>query len=401
MDITSAHRTGMEDAFLRARHAAGGAALRSTRPRSRGTIELDPPGGHSSLRVCDLTTVPFSAGTARLRRKSRRRSRGSAPRHRGRFAGVSVTDSLVRNLNALIGCSDEWMCRSLQSVFEEKGYTATREGSGKKVLKEARRGVFDVIVLDEPLDDLPAVDVCVALRDDPLFDHATPIVVTSSAHATPKTRAAALAAGAWDYCTQPLDVDGLFMKLETFLRARRELAVAQAQCLMDPASGLYTAFGLQQVSEQLGARALRRHEGFACVAVSSLPADKEISTDQSKSDDGDGFAEMASVVREQMRKSDVIAQTGASRLAIIAPDTDAAGVRLLVARFQRALDEASKDTTLAGRFRLRAGYCAVADLATANLNLTELVERAERALDRVSTGTFAGGIAGWEELPLA
>ena len=175
-------------------------------------------------------------------------------------AGVSVTDSLVRNLNALIGCSDEWMCRSLQSVFEEKGYTATREGSGKKVLKEARRGVFDVIVLDEPLDDLPAVDVCVALRDDPLFDHATPIVVTSSAHATPKTRAAALAAGAWDYCTQPLDVDGLFMKLETFLRARRELAVAQAQCLMDPASGLYTAFGLQQVSEQLGARALRRHD---------------------------------------------------------------------------------------------------------------------------------------------
>ncbi len=305
-----------------------------------------------------------------------------------------------RTLNALIGCSDEWMCRSLQSVFEEKGYPATREGSGKKVLKLARRGIFDVIVLDEPLDELSAVDVCVALRDDPLFDHATPIVVTSSAHATPKTRAAALAAGAWDYCTQPLDVDGLFMKLETFLRARRELATAQAQCLMDPTSGLYTAFGLQQVSEQLGARALRRHEGFACVAVSSSATDKQSSKEQDPSD-GDGFAEMASIVREQMRKSDVVAQTGASRLAIIAPDTDAAGVRLLVARFQRALDDASKDTTLGGRFRLQAGYCAVADLATANLNLTELVQRAERALDRVSTGTFAGGIAGWDELPLA
>ena len=306
-----------------------------------------------------------------------------------------------RTLNALIGCSDEWMCRSLQSVFEDRGYTATREGSGKKVLMHARRGVFDAIILDEPLDDLSAVDVCIALRDDPLFDHATPIVLTSSAHATPKTRAAALAAGAWDYCTQPLDVDGLFMKLETFLRARRELVAAQAKCLMDPASGLYTAFGMQQVSEQLGARAQRRHEGFACVAVSSSPATEDSAKDQSKSADGDGFAEMASIVREQMRKSDVVAQTGASRLAIIAPDTDAAGVRLLVARFQRALDEAAKDTTLAGRFRLRAGYCAVEDLATSNLNLTELVQRAERALERVSTGAYGGAIAGWEELPLA
>lgn len=314
--------------------------------------------------------------------------------------GALVTDSLVQKLNALIGCSDEWMSRSLQSVFDEKGYAAARESSGKKVLKLARRGIFDVIVLDEPLDDLPAVEVCIALRDDPIFDHSTPIVITSSAHATPKTRAAALAAGAWDYCTQPLDVDGLFMKLETFLRARRELEVAQAQCLMDPTSGLYTAFGLRQVSEQLGARALRRREGFACVAVSSSATGNEASKDQAQSD-GDGFAEMASIVREQMRKSDVVAQTGASRLAIIAPDTDAAGVRLLVARFQRALDEASKDTTLAGRFRLQAGYCAVADLAASNLNLNELVQRAERALDRVSAGTFAGGIAGWDEVPLA
>jgi len=309
-----------------------------------------------------------------------------------------VKDSLARSLTALIGCSDEWMCRSLQTVFEERGYTATRAGSGKKVLKLARRGVFDVIVLDEPLDDLSALDVCVALRDDPVFDHATPIVITSSAHATPKTRAAALSAGAWDYCTQPLDVDGLFMKLETFLRARRELAEAQARCLIDPANGLYTAFGLQQVAEQLGARGLRRHEAFACVAVSS---DHEPTEGLTKSADNNTFAEVANVVREQMRKSDVVAKTGASRLAIIAPDTDAAGVKLLVARFQRALDEAALDTTLSGRFRLRAGYCAVADLATANVNLTELVHRAETALDQVSAGGFAGAIASFDELPLA
>ena len=87
------------------------------------------------------------------------------------------------------------MCRSLLTVFEEKGYTATGVGSGKEVLKLARRGGLDVILLDECIDELAAVEVCVGLRDDPLFDHATPIVITSSAHATPQSRAAAYSAG--------------------------------------------------------------------------------------------------------------------------------------------------------------------------------------------------------------
>src|SRR6266566_4848148 len=145
-----------------------------------------------------------------------------APRDNGDL----LMETRPRKLSALIGCSDEWMCRSLQTVFEGKGYEAIRVGSGKKALQLARRGGFDVIMLDERIDDLPAVEVCVALRDDPLFDHATPIVITSSAHATPQTRGAAYAAGAWEYCHQPVDVDGLFLKLGTFLRAREELTVA-------------------------------------------------------------------------------------------------------------------------------------------------------------------------------
>ena len=304
-----------------------------------------------------------------------------------------------RKLSALIGCSDEWMCRSLQTVFEGKGYAAIRVGSGKKALQLARRGGFDVIMLDERIDDLPAVEVCVALRDDPLFDHATPIVITSSAHATPQTRGAAYAAGAWEYCHQPVDVDGLFLKLGTFLRAREESTVAQSQCLMDPTSGLYTQFGLEQVSEQLGARALRGHEAFACVAFSPQIADREIENDQAFGSGIGDFANVANVVKVQSRKSDVVAQTGEFRLAILAPDTDAEGARLLVARLQRELDAASRKTTIPREFRLRAGYCAVADFAAANLDLKELVHRAESALDHVPAAGEGSGVVSFDELP--
>ena len=306
-----------------------------------------------------------------------------------------------RQRAALIGCSDDWMCRSLQTVFEEKGYTATRVASGKQVLKLARRGGLDVVLLDERIDELPAVEVCAALRDDPLFDHATPIVITSSAHATPQSRAAAYGAGAWEYCQQPLNVDDLFLKLGTFVRARDELEVS-SQRLVDPATGLYTLFGLEQLSGQISARAVRRHEPLACVAFSPARADREVANDRALGAERSGFADVTNVVRVQSRKSDVIAQTGEFRLAILAPDTDAKGARLLVARLQRELDAASNKTKIPGAFRVRAGYCAVADFAAGNVDMKELVHRAESALDHVPTGgEGSSGVVSFDELPLA
>jgi DNA-binding response OmpR family regulator len=296
---------------------------------------------------------------------------------------------------ALIGCSDEWLCRSLETVYSERGYKVVRTGSGKQALKLARRGGVDVMMLDERLDELTGVEVCVALRDDPLFDHATPIVIVSSSHSTLPGRTAAYAAGAWEYCHLPLDVDGLFLKLGTFLRARQELEASQAKSLMDPSSGLYTPFGLHHLAEQLEARAVRKHEAFACLAFS--PESTEAGA-AARNDDG-AFAEVAHLVRDQARRSDIVAKTGASQLSILAPDTDAAGARLLVARLQKQLDAASNSSSLAGSFRLRAGYCAVPDLAAADIDLTELVHRAESALARIPADGHGATVMAFDELP--
>ncbi len=306
-----------------------------------------------------------------------------------------MNPTLARKLTALIGCSDEWLARSLESVFVEKRYEATRTGSGKQALKLARGGAFDVLLLDERMDDLDGGDVCAALRDDPIFDHATPIVVISAAHSTLPSRTAAYAAGAWEYCHLPLDVDGLFLKLSTFQRARDQHAAAESKALMD-SSGLYTQFGLYQVAEQLAARALRKHEAFACLAFSPQPAG-EGSEQTRKIDDAGAFADVANLVREQARKSDIVAKTGDAQLSVLAPDTDAAGARLLVARLQRALASSGK-RKMGTPVRLRAGYSAVSDLAAAKVDLNELVHRAESALASVPTSGDGETVVGFDDL---
>src|SRR5438105_3929834 len=166
------------------------------------------------------------------------------------------------------------------------------------------------------------------------------------------------------------------------------------------ASGLYTQFGLSQVAEQLGARAQRNHEAFACVTFSPQPAGRG-SEQTRKIDDAGAFADVAHLVREQARKSDVVAKTGTSQLSILAPDTDAAGARLLVARLQKQLDAASKKTKLGTSVRLNAGYCAVSDLAAADMDLNELVHRAETALASIPKSGNGDSVVSFDDLPVS
>ena len=184
------------------------------------------------------------------------------------------------------------------------------------------------------------------------------------------------------YCIQPVDAELLMLKLGTFIRARREAEGARSRALVDQFTGLYSEYGLQQWGEQLGARALRKREAMACVVVMPTTSNGEAAA-YTPEQSSDALAEITDVCRSQSRRSDVVGYLGDSRVAILAPDTDAPGVVRLIERLQAALGEASAKSR-SGRktATLRAGYCVVPNLAVANLGPNELVRRAETALQR-------------------
>jgi DNA-binding response OmpR family regulator len=292
------------------------------------------------------------------------------------------------------------MSRSFESVFEQHGYAVARVKSGARTIKLARRANPDVVVLEEGIGDLDALRVCSALGDDPLFDHTVPIVITSTAHVTSATRHAAYAAGAWEYCSHPVDLEALMLKLSTFRRARSETLARRGERLVDRESGLYTASGLLSLGEHCGAPAKRRHEPLACVALTLRTSDREVPGPiVSDEEHVDNFATVAELCRMQSRKSDIVAHVSESRLAILAPDTDAAGARLLVNRLRDALERSTDRTVDAGELELRAGYSAVADLAQAGVEPAELVRRASTALDHLQFADTGGSLMSFDELP--
>ncbi|HJP85470.1 MAG TPA: response regulator [Gemmatimonadaceae bacterium] len=301
---------------------------------------------------------------------------------------------------ALIACSDDWMSRALENVFQQRGYVVAHTRSGIQALELARLANHDILVLDESLADIDSLEVCRAVREGSQFDHSIPVVITSPTPGNPRARLTAYNSGAWEYCSHPVDLDPIFTKLETFLRARGELLLTRTQDFVNANTGLYTPFGLRQLAGKLSARAQRNHEAFACVAFSPQVLDREVGSSTLWKEDASGFADVAHVFREQSRQSDVVGHVGDSRLAILAPDTDAAGARLLVARLQRELNNASRKKVIGGQVRLRVGFSAVQDLADSKLNVAELVQRAESALDHAPIQGESDAVVSFEELPV-
>ena len=301
----------------------------------------------------------------------------------------------------LIASHGEWVGRSVESVLELNGFTVLRVAGGRRALDLARRVNPDAVLLDDALTEMGGVEVCRALRDDPLFDHSIPIFVTSPAPASNRVRLAAYEAGAWDFCSQPLDVETMLLKMSTYVRARRRIEDLQASSLIDPLTGLYSMYGLQQWAEQLGARASRNHEPFACLAV----------TTNAFNDGGTGkpasteLTYMADVCRAQSRKSDIVGYVGESRFAILAPDTDEAGARQFVDRLTRAVTRTSGGTVeVTQSTGLHAGYYAVPDFSAAGVDTNEVVRRAKAALQHAQKhleGKRTSGAFSFSELPVS
>jgi hypothetical protein len=86
-------------------------------------------------------------------------------------------------------------------------------------------------------------------------------------------------------------------------------------------------------------------------------------------------------------------------VAILAPDTDAAGVQRLIERLRHALEDgAAKPRSTQRASSLRAGYCAVSNLAAANLAPRELMRRAETALAYAPRGRLDSMAVNFDEM---
>ena len=281
----------------------------------------------------------------------------------------------------LVASEHDWSSRSLESILRPAGFAVVRVSSGRQTIEMARNARPDAVILDWKLPDLTGLHVCRALQSMPELPPATPVIVTSSEAGGRSQRLEAYNAGAWLFCSQPLDVEALIIQLRTFIHARGEADRLREQSLLDDQTGLYSFRGLTQRAREMGADAVRRQTPLACVVIAPAAdiADEAVSSL--------GAARLVEYFADLHRKcgrvSDAVGRLGPLEFGVIAPSTSPAGAMRLAERLRSAVEQ----TPILADDRLhpvaiRAGYSAVMNFAESPVDAVEMLLQATNALHR-------------------
>jgi PleD family two-component response regulator len=279
----------------------------------------------------------------------------------------------------LIANDQEWSARSVESVLGPRGYAALRATSSQRALELARIAQPDAIILDMALPELGGTATCEQLRRDPRIPLNVPIILTTSAIGRRAERLEAYAAGAWELCAEPLDVEVLLLKLDAFVQAKLAADRIRDANLVDDESGLYNVRGLARRAREIGGEAVRRSDAVACVVFSP---EWDGNAEVDSSDDGREIAEaVGRVCNGSARLSDAVGRVGPNEYAIIAPATGAEGAERIVARLRDSFTATTvRIQDREHRFRFAASVASVPNLAESAVDAMELVYRAIASL---------------------
>lgn len=277
----------------------------------------------------------------------------------------------------LIANAQEWSARSLETILGPAGFAVLRAYTDRNALDRARSARPDVIILDQHLPDRGGIEVCRELRDDPQITPSTPIILSTAGPTTRQQRLEAMRAGAADFIGQPLDGEEFTLRLQSYVRAKFDADRARDESMVDPETGLYNMRGLAKRARELGAQAFRQKAALGCVVFSpdmsdgaAIPAETAILH---------AMQILAKALKSTGRVSDAIGRLGPTEFAVVAPETDAAGLLKLANRLSQSLAHEGNGSGHSP-IRLRAGYDAVPDVHATPLDPVDLLVHATSAL---------------------
>ncbi len=296
----------------------------------------------------------------------------------------------------LLASDQEWSTRSLESVLGPHGFASVRAYNGRQAMELVRATHPDVVILDSGMPDMPGMELCLRLRDDPDFSPSTPVVMVTAGPASRSQRLDAYRAGAWEFLSVPVDVEALLLKLSAFVRAKREIDRSREESLLDSATGLYNVRGLTRRAREIGADAARRHTALACLALgaASVGAQGRIGEELEPR----LAAEFGDLCRQTIRSSDAVGRLGRAEFAIIAPATGGGGAVRLAERVRERMVATEFGGPGSVPLKVHAGYCAFADFSTAPVDAVEMMLRASTAL-RHTWAPAAAEIGAWSDVP--
>jgi diguanylate cyclase (GGDEF)-like protein len=219
--------------------------------------------------------------------------------------------------------------------------------SGEKALEIARLQRPDLILLDAMMPGMDGYAVCGTLREAAETSDIPIIFIT--ALKTPEDETRALAAGAADFISKPVNAAVVRARVRTQLTVKRQADALRALSLTDGLTGVANRRAFDERLETEWRRCARAGMPIALIMV-DIDHFKRYN-DHYGHQAGDAcLVQVAAAMRRAAgRPQDLVARYGGEEFAILLPQVNAQGAERVAAKLQAEMDELGIPHALAPR----------------------------------------------------
>ena len=280
----------------------------------------------------------------------------------------------------------EWTARSIESIFRPANCAGLKTYTGRQGLDVAGRLSPDLVLVDRHLPDMSGGDVIRQLHEAGSIGPTTPVAIITSGSVSQAEKLELFRAGAWDVFTSPVDPEELSLRVQTWVRAKKEADQARESSLVDHLTGSYNFDGLSRRVREIVAECRRYERPMACIVLGG-PLDGDSADDGSFQTNGID-QKIVDALHEVCRVSDAVGRVRDREFIVVAPSTDYSGAEVLANRILNALDKVLAEVSLrAGVFSLKRSPQEPLDLTDLLAPATAALRKAQASPERLSVQT--------------
>lgn len=293
-----------------------------------------------------------------------------------------------RQLTILVA-DDEPVNRALiQRRLEREGYRVLTAQNGSVAVEKTKATLPDLVILDVMMPEMDGLEACRLIKEDEATRD-IPVIFLSARDET-EMKVSGLTLGANDYISKPFKAEELLARVHVAIRLKRErdhlrmsaeaaatrAEVAQERAMTDALTGLLNRYGLQHVLAREHAEARRYDRPLSCLMI-DLDNFKTINDTYGHVAGDLALQQVASILRDAVRRSDTVFRYGGEEFLVLLPETDLEGATALAEKIRTsAAARPFGDGERIFSLTLSAGASSLCDNESGN----DMIARADMAL---------------------
>jgi diguanylate cyclase (GGDEF)-like protein len=255
--------------------------------------------------------------------------------------------------------------KMLHRHLKKENYEILEAENGQFALEKIRAELPEVVLLDVMMPDMSGFDVCQQLRKTP--QHELVYIIMLTALTSNENKIEGLDLGADDYVIKPFDIYELLARI----RVGERTVTKKRDAIIDELTKTYNKTYFNMYIAQEINRSERYHHELSLI-IADIDYFKKVNDNYGHLVGDKVLKEVAQVIIQQCRVSDLVARWGGEEFVILLPETDLENGKLVAERICQAI--ATHTFEEVQHLTMSFG---VATLATDGNNL---LERADTAL---------------------